>query len=201
MAQTTDNQHLPPGQSTLSEGVVHVAREWQERAHNAAVRAAIATTMHNAGLAAILADPEPLPGILLQAVIIPGDKTTEGQLIDAVASPWFKILQLIKQRPETIHEIDWRKWEEIIAGAYSEEGFQVILTPRSNDKGRDIVATKNEIGSIRIIDQVKAYKPGHVVTAEEVRAMLGVLTLEPMSPRASLRPPQRLPLVCSRTRT
>jgi restriction system protein len=52
----------------------------------------------------------------------------------------------------------------------------VILTPRSGDKGRDVIATKRGVGSIRIFDQVKAYKPGHVVTADEVRAMLGVVT-------------------------
>jgi restriction system protein len=32
------------------------------------------------------------------------------------------------------------------------------------------------VGSVRIFDQVKAYRPGNVVTAEEVRAMLGVIT-------------------------
>lgn len=52
----------------------------------------------------------------------------------------------------------------------------MILTPRSGDKGRDVVATKVGVGSIRIFDQVKAYRPGHVVTAEEVRAMVGVIT-------------------------
>jgi restriction system protein len=52
----------------------------------------------------------------------------------------------------------------------------VILTPRSGDKGRDVVATKHGVGTIRIFDQAKAYKPGHLVTAEEVRAMLGVIT-------------------------
>jgi restriction system protein len=65
----------------------------------------------------------------------------------------------------------------IHAGAYSRAGFDdVVLTPRSADKGRDVVATKHGVGSIRIFDQVKAYKPGHLVTAEEVRAMLGVIT-------------------------
>jgi restriction system protein len=39
-----------------------------------------------------------------------------------------------------------------------------------------VVATKSGIGCIRIFDQVKAYRPGHVVTAEEVRAMIGVIT-------------------------
>ena len=32
---------------------------------------------------------------------------------------------------------------------------------------------------MRFLEQVKAYRPGLVVTAEEVRAMIGVLTLEP----------------------
>lgn len=118
------------------------------------------------------------PSLLLQAVIIPGDKTTEGQLVEAVALPWFEIIELISRSPETIYEIDWRKWEEIIAAAYKQQGFEVTLTPRSNDRGRDVIATSKGLGSVRFIEQVKAYRPGHVVTAEEVRAMVGVLTLE-----------------------
>src|SRR5262249_32022217 len=58
------------------------------------------------------------------------------------------------------------------------EGFEVILTPRSNDKGRDVIATKKGLGSIRFFDQVKAYAPHRVVSAEEVRAMIGVLTAD-----------------------
>ena len=75
--------------------------------------------------------------------------------------------------------IDWRRWEEIIAGAYKQQGFDVELTSRSNDKGRDVIATSRGLGSVRFVDQVKAYRPGHVVTAEEVRAMVGVLALQP----------------------
>lgn len=119
------------------------------------------------------------PSILLQAVVIPGEKRKEGLLIEAVAVPWFEIIRLIEQAPEIIYKIDDRKWEEIIAGAYERAGFEeVILTPRSGDKGRDVIATKHGVGSIRFFDQVKAYKPGHVVTANDVRAMLGVITLD-----------------------
>ena len=128
--------------------------------------------------ALLLLHARPAPPLLLQAVIIPGDETAEGQLIESVALPWFEILKLLERSPDTAHEIDWRKWEEIIAAAYKQEGYEVILTPRSNDKGRDVIATKNGLGSVRFFDQVKAYRPGRVVTAQEVGAMLGVLALD-----------------------
>jgi restriction system protein len=69
-----------------------------------------------------------------------------------------------------------RQWEEIVAGAYKRAKFdEVILTPRSGDYGRDVIAIKKGLGTVRIIDQVKAYKPDHLVTANDVRALLGVL--------------------------
>jgi restriction system protein len=115
------------------------------------------------------------PSILLQAVIVPGEKTSDGQIVEAVALPWFKIVDLIQRDPNAIYQLDWRKWEELVAGAYREEGFDVVLTPRSNDKGRDVIATSKGFGSIRIFDQVKAYTPGHVVTRNDVMAMVGEL--------------------------
>jgi len=114
--------------------------------------------------------------VLLQAVVVPGDKTTEGQLIEAVAWPWFDIIELMKTNPAIIYQLDGRQWEEIIAGAYKKAGFdEVTLTPRSGDYGRDVIAVKRGLGSVRVIDQVKAYKPGHLVTADDVRALMGVL--------------------------
>jgi restriction system protein len=114
--------------------------------------------------------------LLLQAVIVPGGKTDQGQLIEAVALPWFEIIELLNRDPSLVYQIKDRKWEEIIAGAYQRAGFdEVTLTPRSGDFGRDIIAVKHGLGTIRIIDQVKAYGPNHLVTADDVRALLGVL--------------------------
>ena len=119
------------------------------------------------------------PSVLLQAVIVPGDKSAEGTLIESVALPWFEIVAFLTHSPEAIYTIHWRKWEEIIAAAYKREGYEVVLTPRSNDKGRDIIATKRGVGSVCFYDQVKAYGPGNLVTLEEVSAMLGVLSTRP----------------------
>ncbi|MBC7944386.1 MAG: restriction endonuclease [Burkholderiales bacterium] len=122
---------------------------------------------------------EDLPGILLQAVITVGDKTKEGELIESVAIPWFEIIQLMQQDPGIVYQLDWRKWEEIIAAAYKRQGFEVELTPRSNDKGRDVIATSRGVGCVRYFDQVKAYKPNNLVTANDVRALAGVLEFHP----------------------
>lgn len=164
---------LPPLSNRTSFDVIHAARSARERETQM-------IAVHNANrrrsqLAAILTKS---PSILLQAVVVPGAKTSEGQIIEAVAIPWFKIVDLMQRDPSAIYQLDWRKWEEIIAGAYKEQGFDVVLTPRSNDKGRDIIASSRGVGSIRYFDQVKAYGPGHLVSADDVRAMIGVLTLE-----------------------
>jgi restriction system protein len=117
--------------------------------------------------------------VLMKAVVVAGSKTGEGKLIEAVALPWFDIIELLKDDPKIAFQISPEKWEEIVAGSYSKAGFdEVVLTPRSGDFGRDIIATKWGIGSIRVIDQVKAYNPNHLVTADDVRALLGVLTAD-----------------------
>ena len=127
-------------------------------------------------------EPEvkPYPTVLVQAAIVRlGDETAEGHLIQGVSIAWFEIIRELERNPDFLFQVPWRKLEELIAGAYEREGWpEVVLTPRSRDGGRDVIATKPGIGSIRIIDQVKAYSSEHRVSADEVRAVLGVLTVE-----------------------
>jgi restriction system protein len=122
------------------------------------------------------------PEILLQtAITVPGDKINEGQIIEAVTPAWFEIIKQLERDPEFLYRFSEnpRKFEELIAGAYERDGWgEVVLTPQSNDKGRDIIASKPGFGSVRFIDQVKAYTPNHRVTANDIRAMIGVLTIE-----------------------
>lgn len=117
------------------------------------------------------------PELSIRALLTFVGKNEDGVLVQAVGIPWQDILAELAKDPEGAYRIPPREWEEIIAGAYTKAGFdEVVLTPRSGDFGRDVVATKHGVGSIRIFDQVKAYKPGHVVTADEVCSMLGVIT-------------------------
>lgn len=120
------------------------------------------------------------PDVLVQAaVVLFGDQTAEGQIISGLKVPWFEIIAQLARDPDFLFKIPWRKLEEIVAGAYERAGWpEVVLTPRSGDDGRDVIATRPGKGSIRIVDQIKAYRPGNLVTADEVRSMLGVLEAE-----------------------
>jgi restriction system protein len=71
------------------------------------------------------------------------------------------------------------KWEEIIAGAFKRARYdEVILTPRSGDHGRDVIAVKHGVGCVKIIGSVKAYKPGNLVPYDTVRSLIGVMSGE-----------------------
>ncbi|MBZ5609415.1 MAG: restriction endonuclease [Acidobacteriia bacterium] len=121
-----------------------------------------------------------LPNVLIQAeLLVFGKSVDEGRVVEALSIPWIELCRQILEDERLFYEFarNPRKFEEFVAGSYKKMGWtEVVLTPRSNDQGRDIIAVLPGQFSIRILDQCKAYSPGHRVTAEEVRAMLGVLT-------------------------
>jgi hypothetical protein len=121
---------------------ITVAHQWRAR-QSAYRRAAIVNTTGRTEVFPPLPPLVDAPGLLLQTVIIPGTRTSEGTLIEAVALPWFDIIDLIGKDPSVAYQLSWDKWEEIIAGAYAQAGFdEVTLTPRSGDFGRDVIAIK-----------------------------------------------------------
>jgi restriction system protein len=118
------------------------------------------------------------PTLLLQSALLDlGPRTSQGQIVQAVTPPWLQLCREIEQNPDILFEFvkNPRKFEEFIAGVYERDGWEVELTPLSGDLGRDVVATKPGVMAIRVLDQCKAFSPGHVVTANDVRAMAGVL--------------------------
>lgn len=119
------------------------------------------------------------PTFSVSAVVIPEKKVPAGLLIKSTSIAWAAVINELERDWTKAYQIEPRVWEEIIAGAYSKAGFdEVILTPRSGDFGRDVIAIRNGIGCIKIIGSVKAYKPGHLVNQDDVRSLLGVMSGE-----------------------
>lgn len=115
----------------------------------------------------------------VSGLIVPIEKTAEGILVKSSAAVWAAIAAQLGRNWALAFEIPPAKWEEIIAGAFDREGFdEVVLTPRSGDHGRDVIATKNGFGCIKIIGSVKAYKAGNQVGYDDIRALLGVMSGE-----------------------
>jgi hypothetical protein len=102
-----------------------------------------------------------LDNLDIQAILTFGDKTAEGVLVEGVSVAWFEIVEHFRKDPEAIFNYDPRKLEELIARAYERAGYdEVTLTPRSNDKGRDVIAVKRGIGSVRILDPSETVPQG-----------------------------------------
>lgn len=105
-------------------------------------------------------------------------RVSDGDVIRVVGTAWLQILEELRGNPLFLYQFSQhpRNFEEFIASAYAKAGFdEVILTPRSGDYGRDVIAVRKGNICVRVLDQCKAYSPDHVVSANDVRAMLGTL--------------------------
>jgi restriction system protein len=119
------------------------------------------------------------PSVLLQTdVVTLGDKTEDGELVKSVRQSWIEIVKQVKRRREFLFEFPRvpRAFEMFLAATYRMDGCdEVILTPRSADRGRDVIASKT---GRRILEQAKAYRATRLVSHNEVREMIGVIALD-----------------------
>jgi len=119
------------------------------------------------------------PNLNLTGILRPEQRNEFGTLVVAQTLVFNALIKEVVRDWNLAFQIPPRKWEEIIAGAFDREGFdEVTLTPSSNDHGRDVIAIKKGIGSIKILSSVKAYNPRLLVGYDDIRALLGVMTGE-----------------------
>lgn len=112
------------------------------------------------------------------AILVPGSASAEGLLVKSYGAAWIEVARHLGNDWTAAFKIEPRTWEEILAGALDKEGFKVTLTPRSGDYGRDVIAERSGIGSMRLIGSMKAYGPDHVVPREHIHEMLGIVNAE-----------------------
>src|ERR1700730_2470660 len=81
------------------------------------------------------------------SVIIPERSTAEGILIKSTSWVWGEIVQALGDDWTLAYQLTPEKWDEIVAGAFKKAQYdEVTLTPRSGDRGRDVIAIKRGIG-------------------------------------------------------
>lgn len=120
-----------------------------------------------------------IPSLTVTSIIIPEGSTPSGLLVKSTSEIWKAIVQELGQDWNLAYKIPPYHWEEIVAGAFKNQGYdEVILTPRSGDQGRDIIAIKRGIGSVKVLGSVKAYAPDRIVPYDAVRSLMGVVASE-----------------------
>lgn len=115
----------------------------------------------------------------ISSIIIPERRVAEGILVKSTAILWREIVESLGSDWSRAYQLSPQQWEELIAGAFKKAQYdEVVLTPRSGDHGRDVIAIKHGVGCVKIIGSVKAKKPGNLVGYDDVRALIGVLNGE-----------------------
>ncbi len=121
--------------------------------------------------------PAKVPSLSTSALIIPERKVQMGLLVKSVSFLWEELASQLSDDWALAYQMPPEKLEEFVAGAFQKDGFdEVILTQRTHDKGRDIIAMKRGVGSVKILGSVKRNGLGKNVRPDDVRALLGVLT-------------------------
>lgn len=88
------------------------------------------------------------------------------------------IVNKIMDDPQIMREIDPRRFEYFIAHLVESLGFEnVVVTPRSGDGGRDVIATKRVNGiSLLFAFECKQYSPENKIQLDTLRSLLGTVS-------------------------
>jgi restriction system protein len=87
-----------------------------------------------------------------------------------------EIIERLKARPEDIHQIGHRKFEELVAELLDDMDFDVELTQATRDGGRDVLAYWNSpVGRLLCLVEVKKYRPDRTVGIQLVKNLYGTL--------------------------
>jgi restriction endonuclease Mrr len=123
-----------------------------------------------------LDDPDPtvIDAIEPEELEIEEDEKSSLIIVDRLP---LRLLSRILKNPSEVRGITPRQFEEFIAELLSELGFNnVILTPRSGDGGKDVIASHSVQGiPLTFYFECKKYAEGNKVQLDTMRSLLGTV--------------------------
>ena len=89
------------------------------------------------------------------------------------------ILEKIRLRPEDMHQLHSRQFEELVAELMEKRGYNVDLTKATRDGGKDlIIAHQADIGNFIYYVECKRYAPTNPVGVNLVRELAGTISVD-----------------------
>jgi len=91
-----------------------------------------------------------------------------------------ELVTFYHNNPEKLHEMPDRLFESLVASIFKNQGFDVILTPKTRDGGFDVMAVRNSkfTGDETFLVECKRYGQGKSVGVGVVRNLLGVVQMK-----------------------
>lgn len=90
-----------------------------------------------------------------------------------------RLLQELARRPQLVHDLDPRKFEELVARLLEDQGCDVTLTKRTRDGGYDLLGhMKVGPANLVFLAECKKYSPQNKVGVEVVRGLYGVTEIQ-----------------------
>lgn len=90
-----------------------------------------------------------------------------------------ELIRYLAIHPEFLRQMNPRKFEELIAQIFRNNGYDVRLTPKTRDGGKDIIAAyKTPFGQQLFIIECKRHNETNKVGVEVVRGLYGVKVAE-----------------------
>lgn len=110
--------------------------------------------------------------------IVPADVITGLKKVEFVP---LRLLDKILRSPELMRDLSPRDFEKFVATLIDKLGFEdVVITPRSNDQGRDILAVKRVHGiPVLFAFECKRYGSDKPIGVELLRALFGTISYGP----------------------
>lgn len=103
------------------------------------------------------------------------DAQAKGHSIIQVASAVDRaLIQRLQKNPDELRTINRRVFEELVAELFSGFGYEVELTKRTRDGGKDIIAIRRREVETRFLIECKRPDPGNPVCVSTVRELFGV---------------------------
>lgn len=85
----------------------------------------------------------------------------------------YKIVEQLARRPDDVHRLTPRQFEELVCALLADMGLDVQLTPQTRDGGRDILAVAHTpLGEFLTIVECKKYRAENPVSIKEIRSFL-----------------------------
>lgn len=87
-----------------------------------------------------------------------------------------ELIKYLAKNPRSMREMSPRKFEELIADMFRNQGYDVTLTPSICDGGMDVIAVQRDgVGTVMVIVECKRYSENKKVGVEIARGLYGVV--------------------------